>query len=155
MEERGVAVGVGSGTMVGMMRAMWVVALACVGLVVAGCSARTPLQPEPPIEVSGQATYRERMLLPPGSTFEVRVVDMRSEPPRRVGFQSFKGQQSPPFVFSLLVPEQDAREQADLLLIAEVRGPDGVVLFRSKGLPISAGEWPPSRDLDVLMYSER
>lgn len=45
-------------------------------LLLQGCSVLENAVPTPDIQVAGQALYRERMLLPPGATVEIRLEDV-------------------------------------------------------------------------------
>jgi putative lipoprotein len=103
--------------------------------VVAACSSA----PEPGADVSAKrtpvevtATYRERILLPPGHVLSIRVEDVSlADAPARVLAevrQPLEGR-APPFAVTIEVPADEVDPRHTYAVRAEIRDPEGALRF--------------------------
>ncbi|GAB3332481.1 YbaY family lipoprotein [Marilutibacter aestuarii] len=100
----------------------------------AGDAAATPAEAAPaPADamIEGRATYRERMLLPPGSRLSVQLLDNQlADTPRAVLAEvEVEDARSSPIPFRLPYDATELRPNGLYGLHASVRGPDGRLLF--------------------------
>ncbi len=100
----------------------------------AGEAAATPAEPAAaPADatIEGQAIYRERMMLPPGSRLSVQLIDnLLADTPRAVLAEvAVEDARSSPIPFRLPYDAADLRPNGMYGLHASVRGPDGALLF--------------------------
>ena len=81
--------------------------------------------------VEGQAIYRERMMLPPGSRLTVQLVDNRlaDTPKAVIAETTVEDVGAPPIAFSLSYPADALRPDGMYGLHASLRGPDGQLMF--------------------------
>lgn len=105
--------------------------IAPLGLVLAACSA-VPDAPADITAVQVTATYRERIMLPPGHVLTVRVEDVSlADAPARVlaeVSQTLEGR-GPPYAVSLNVPTARIDPRHTYAARAEIRDPAGALRF--------------------------
>lgn len=92
------------------------------------------------VEITGEAYYLERIMMPPGSTLELELVDEASG--ERLALERIEGPEAPPYPFGLAVPA-DAL-QADLAYTLHL------TLFLPDGSPRFAAEAPVTADSPEL-----
>ena len=105
--------------------------LAVISLTAAACSS-LPETPDNMTDVSVTATYRERIMLPPGHTLTVKVEDVsRADAPSRViaeTRQALDGR-APPYAVTLSVPNDKIDSRMEYAARAEIRDPSGALRF--------------------------
>ena len=107
-------------------------------LATAACSPATPVQPQHPIAnisqipVEVSATYRERILLPPGSTLRITIEDVSlADAPSVImaeHTETLDGR-GPPYTVVLQVPRAQVNLNHTYAARAEIRTPDGRLRF--------------------------
>lgn len=94
--------------------------------------ATLPEAPQDMTEVNVSATYRERIMLPPGHTLTVRIEDVsRADAPSRViaeARQPIDGR-APPYAVTLSVPNDRIDSRMEYAARAEIRDPSGALRF--------------------------
>ncbi len=118
-----------------MKRWLWfftIVALAACG----GDSAQEPLTSEARAEITGEAYYLERIMMPPGSTLEIELADDATG--EVLAHERIEGPEAPPYPFGLSVA-------ADLLEVGKTYHLH-LTLFLPDGSPRFAAEVPISAD---------
>ncbi len=100
-------------------------------LMTAAC-ATPPEASQDMTEVNVSATYRERIMLPPGHTLTVRIEDVsRADAPSRViaeARQPLDGR-APPYAVTLSVPNDRIDSRMEYAARAEIRDPSGALRF--------------------------
>ncbi|HAC02016.1 YbaY family lipoprotein [Brevundimonas naejangsanensis] len=100
-------------------------------LMTAAC-ATLPEAPQHMTEVNVSATYRERIMLPPGHTLTVRIEDVsRADAPSRViaeARQPLDGR-APPYAVTLSVPNDRIDSRMEYAARAEIRDASGALRF--------------------------
>ena len=100
-------------------------------LMAAAC-ATSPEAPGNMTEVSVSATYRERIMLPPGHTLTVKIEDVsRADAPSRViaeTRQPLEGR-APPYAVTLSVPNDRVDSRMEYAARAEIRDASGALRF--------------------------
>lgn len=112
-----------------------------VALSLAACQAgpdsgTTSAKPVPPVTqgahaITGTASYRERIMMPPGSSLRVQLIDsqLADTPQAVLSDRSFKDPSGPPYAFSLPYDPVKLREGGKYGLHASLYGPDGKLWF--------------------------
>ncbi len=125
-------------------------------LMTAAC-ATLPEASQDMTDVSVSATYRERIMLPPGHTLTVRIEDVsRADAPSRViseARQPLDGR-APPYAVTLSVPNDRIDSRMEYAARAEIRDASGALRFTTdtrhsvltRGAPNSA---------DIIMVGVR
>lgn len=105
--------------------------LAVISLTAAACSS-LPESPDNMTDVSVTATYRERIMLPPGHTLIVKVEDVsRADAPSRViaeTRQALDGR-AQPYAVTLSVPNDKIDSRMEYAARAEIRDQSGALRF--------------------------
>ncbi len=105
--------------------------LAVISLTAAACSS-LPESPDNMTDVSVTATYRERIMLPPGHTLTVKVEDVsRADAPSRViaeTRQALDGR-AQPYAVTLSVPNDKIDSRMEYAARAEIRDQSGALRF--------------------------
>ena len=100
-------------------------------LMTAAC-ATLPEASQNMTDVSVSATYRERIMLPPGHTLTVRIEDVsRADAPSRViaeARQPLDGR-APPYAVTLSVPNDRIDSRMEYAARAEIRDASGALRF--------------------------
>lgn len=99
-----------------------------------------PEAPDERVEITGEAYFLERIMMPPGSTLEVELLDEASG--ERLAMERVEGPEAPPYPFGLSVPA-DAL-QADQAYVLHL------TLFLPDGSPRFAAEVPVTANADEL-----
>jgi len=92
--------------------------------------------------VHGRASYRERVKMPPGADFSVRLVDLQraDTPDAVVAATTLPDVAGPPYVFDLPYDPTKLRANGRYGLHAELRGPDGELWFvTDTAVPVTPG----------------
>jgi len=122
--------------------------LACGALLASACSVAPP-----PAEasVSGTATYRERMALPPDAVFEVRLEDVsRADAAAQViAMTRIESPGNPPFAFTLDYDPASIDATHRYSIRARVLHGDDLLFTSDTHTPLPAGE--ASGPLEILM----
>lgn len=98
--------------------------------------------PSETARLQGRATYRERMLPPPGSVLTVQLIDnlLADTPKAVIADTTVTGIAAPPFAFELTYPVDALRDNGMYGLHAALRGPDGRLLFvTDTRVPVTPG----------------
>lgn len=105
--------------------------IAPLAVVIAGCAATPPAQPEQRT-VDVTVTYRERILLPPDYTLKVTLADVSlADAPSRTLAEVTVGLEGrgPPYAVQLSAPAADLDPRHDYAVRAEIRDPAGALRF--------------------------
>jgi putative lipoprotein len=105
--------------------------------------------------VTGTATYRERLMLPPGAVLEVTVEDVAraGAPAEVVGQSVLTPRGGPPWPFEVAVDPSRVTPASRLTLRATLRR-DGTLIFTTDRLtPVLTGDAPSHADLVLVRVS--
>ena len=105
--------------------------IAPLALVVAACSS-TPGDEAASTQVDVTASYRERIMLPPGHVLTVKVEDVsRADAPARVVAETTQrlDGRAPPYAVTLSVPNSQIDARHTYAVRAEIRDPAGALRF--------------------------
>lgn len=94
--------------------------------------ASVPESPAGATEVRVTATYRERIMLPPGHVLTVKVEDVsRADAPARVLAETTQRMdgRAPPYAVALSVPNDRIDSRMEYAARAEIRDPSGALRF--------------------------
>ncbi|HEY5804771.1 MAG TPA: YbaY family lipoprotein [Lysobacter sp.] len=99
-------------------------------------SGAASTSPTPPMTqgahaVTGTASYRERIMMPPGSSLRVQLIDnqLADTPAAVLADKTFQDLSGPPFAFSLPYDPVKLRAGGQYGLHASLAGPDGKLWF--------------------------
>lgn len=109
--------------------------IACV-IALAGCQSRQldapePAAPDAQAAIHGQATYRERIAPPPGSTLTVQLIDnlLADTPDAVIAITQVHDAKGPPFKFALPYEAKKLRKDGSYGLHASLRDAEGTLWF--------------------------
>jgi len=85
------------------MRGSFALSLVAVMVMLAGCVVRPPAAVEPTATLTGSATYRERIALPPGATLEATLLDvsLADAPAETIATTRLEDIGQPPYAFEI------------------------------------------------------
>lgn len=108
--------------------------------------------------LEGTATYRERMLLPPGATFEAVLEDIsRADAPAvALGRVTRTDPGAPPFGFAIDYDPDAIDPRLTYAVRAQVHGPDGRLMFTTDTVaPVLTRDAPDSVDLMMIRVADQ
>ncbi len=119
-------------------------------LLLTGCSTLTGPQHH---QVSGQALYRERMILPPDSQLEVRLQDVsRADAPAVLLDEIVRDNlTTPPYPFSFSVPADQLQPGHSYAVSARITHDDRLMFITDTRYSVLAGE----DDTDLMLVMKR
>lgn len=130
--------------------------LALAPVLLAACSSM-PEAPSAMTEVQVNATYRERIMLPPGHILTVKVEDVSlADAPARVLAevrQPLDGR-APPYAVTLSVPSDQIDARHEYAVRAEIRDPSGALRFTTDTRHSVITRGAPNR-ADIIMVGVR
>jgi uncharacterized lipoprotein YbaY/heat shock protein HslJ/uncharacterized lipoprotein NlpE involved in copper resistance len=106
--------------------------------------------------LEGTATYGERMLLPPGATFEAVLEDIsRADAPAvELGRVTRTDPGAPPFGFAIDYDAEDIDPRLTYAVRAQVRGPGGLMFTTDTVAPVLTRDAPDTVELMMIRVAD-
>lgn len=132
------------------MKQLWLVAMAAV---LAACGGESTPGPTAQVDITGDAYYMERIMMPPGSVLEIELIDEVSG--ERLATERMEDVGAPPYPFGLRVDQELISPEGEYLLQLTLYLPDGAPRFAAE-IPVTRDQTHVSRiRLVGVDYSEQ